>query len=88
MQEICCECYRSSRNLGKVEKVAILSEDSSFGRSNVVVRCRLPRIMDIPCLSEGLSYITVPIIVHGIATAKADFVVHCLFVDAIILLGF
>jgi len=72
----------------KVEKVAILNEDSSFGRSNAIgaVQAALDNGLTIVYQKEYPYDITdASSIVHGIATAKADFVVHCpYFMDAII----
>ncbi len=71
-----------------VEKVAILNEDSSFGRSNAIgaVQAALDNGLTIVYQKEYPYDITdASSIVHGIAQAKADFVVHCpYFMDAII----
>ena len=72
----------------KLEKVAILNEDSSFGRSNAIgaVQAALDNGLTIVYQKEYPYDITdASSIVHGIAAAKADFVVHCpYFMDAII----
>ena len=71
-----------------MEKVAILNEDSSFGRSNALgaVQGALDNGLTIVYQKEYPYDITdVSSIVHGIAAAEADFVVHCpYFMDAII----
>jgi len=72
----------------KLEKIAILNEDSSFGRSNAIgaVQAALDNGLTIVYQKEYPYDITdASSIVHGIAAAKADFVVHCpYFMDAII----
>jgi branched-chain amino acid transport system substrate-binding protein len=71
-----------------VEKIAILNEDSSFGRSNAMgaVQAALDNKLTIVYQKEYPYDITdVSSIVNGIATAKADVVIHCpYFMDAII----
>jgi branched-chain amino acid transport system substrate-binding protein len=71
-----------------VEKVAILNEDSSFGRSNAIgaVQAALDNGLTIVYQKEYPYDITdASSIVQGIASAEADFVVHCpYFMDAII----
>ncbi|HBY57161.1 MAG TPA: hypothetical protein DEG96_04795 [Candidatus Atribacteria bacterium] len=71
-----------------IEKIAILNEDSSFGRSNAIgaVQAALDNGLTIVYQKEYPYDITdASSIVHGIATAKSDFVVHCpYFMDAII----
>jgi len=71
-----------------IEKVAILNEDSSFGRSNALgaVQGALDNGLTIVYQKEYPYDITdASSIVHGIAAAQADFIVHCpYFMDAII----
>jgi branched-chain amino acid transport system substrate-binding protein len=71
-----------------VEKIAILNEDSSFGRSNALgaVQAALDNKLTIVYQKEYPYDITdVSSIVNGIATAKADFIIHCpYFMDGII----
>jgi len=71
-----------------VEKIAILNEDSSFGRSNAMgaVQAALDNKLTIVYQKEYPYDITdVSSIVNGIATAKADFIIHCpYFMDGII----
>lgn len=71
-----------------VEKVAILNEDSSFGRSNAIgaVQAALDNGLTIVYQKEYPYDITdASSIVQGIASAEADFIVHCpYFMDAII----
>jgi branched-chain amino acid transport system substrate-binding protein len=71
-----------------LEKIAILNEDSSFGRSNAMgaVQAALDNKLTIVYQKEYPYDITdVSSIVNGIATAKADVVIHCpYFMDAII----
>ncbi len=71
-----------------VEKIAILNEDSSFGRSNAIgaVQAALDNGLTIVYQKEYPYDITdASSIVHGIAAAKADFVITCpYFMDGII----
>jgi len=71
-----------------VEKIAILNEDSSFGRSNAIgaVQAALDNGLTIVYQKEYPYDITdATSIVHGIAAAEADFVITCpYFMDGII----
>ena len=71
-----------------VEKIAILNEDSSFGRSNALgaVQAALDNKLTIVYQKEYPYDITdASSIVNGIASAKADFIIHCpYFMDGII----
>ena len=71
-----------------LEKIAILNEDSSFGRSNAIgaVQAALDNGLTIVYQKEYPYDITdASSIVHGIATSEADLVIHCpYFMDGII----
>jgi len=71
-----------------VKKIAILNEDSSFGRSNAIgaVQAALDNGLTIVYQKEyPYDIADVSSIVRGITTAKPDFVVHCpYFMDAIL----